>query len=85
MHDVAADNDTRLVACFLAALELDEGDEVRSLEYQGIPTWDSVGHLALVAHLEETFDIMLDTDDVIDMSSFEAARTILARYGVTFG
>lgn len=84
MPDLASANDSRLVECFRLALELDDVTDVRPLEYQGIATWDSVGHLALVAHLEETFGIMLDTDDVIDMSSFDAARSILGRYGVAF-
>lgn len=60
-------------------------DEVESLKYQGIAAWDSVGHMGLVAILEENFDIMLETDDVIDLSSFEKGKEILStKYGVEF-
>lgn len=54
------------------------------LEYQGIEAWDSVGHMTLVAAIEDSFDIMLDTDDIIDMSSFEKAQEILKKYNVEF-
>lgn len=53
-----------------------------TLGYQSIPIWDSVGHMGLMALLEETFGIMLDTEDVIDFSSFEKGKTILRKYGV---
>jgi acyl carrier protein len=54
------------------------------LQYQGIAEWDSIGHMALISALDEEFDIMLDTDDVIDMSSFLKAKEILKKYGVKF-
>lgn len=50
------------------------------LEYNTIPQWDSVAHMVLVAALENTFDIMLDTDDIIDMSSVKKAKEIIAKY-----
>lgn len=50
--------------------------------YQCIPAWDSVGHMGLMAGLEDTFNIMLETDDIIDFSSFTKGLEILARYGV---
>ena len=58
--------------------------ETKGLQYQGIEQWDSVGHMTLVAALEDEFDIQLDTDDIIDMSSFEKAQEILAKYDVQF-
>ena len=52
------------------------------LEYNTIKEWDSVAHMGLIAALEEAFDIMIETDDVIDMSSVGKAKEILAKYGV---
>lgn len=54
------------------------------LKYRGIKQWDSVGHMQLISQIENDFDIMIDTQDVIDMSSFEKAKEILTKYGVTF-
>jgi acyl carrier protein len=74
----------QLRAIFRTALELDRDAAVDDLEYRGIESWDSVAHMVLVSEIEDTFDIMLETDDVIDMSSFAKAREILARYEVSF-
>lgn len=57
-------------------------DQVEGLEYQSIPQWDSVGHMGLVASIEDTFDIMMDTDDIIDFSSYEKGIEILKKYDV---
>ena len=68
---------------FASSLEVGE-DKLPGLTYQSIPTWDSVGHMTLIAALEDAFDIMLDTDDIIDLSSYEKGKEILARdeYGI---
>jgi acyl carrier protein len=55
-----------------------------TLEYRGIPEWDSVAHMQVVAEIEDAFDIMMEIDDVIGMSSFEITKGILAKYDVTF-
>lgn len=74
-----------LKAAFVEGLGLSsESVEWSSLAYRGIPEWDSVAHMQLVAEVEDAFDIMLDTDDVIGMSSFEVAKDILTKYGVSF-
>lgn len=54
--------------------------ELASLEYQSISAWDSVGHMNLVAAIEDAFDIMMDTDDIIDFSSYEKGKELLAKY-----
>ena len=78
------DNNAKLRQVFAEALQIDPAKVVDSLEYNSIPQWDSVAHMALVASIGVNFDIMLDTDDVIDLSSFAVARKILGKYGVTF-
>ena len=60
-------------------------DEMAGLKYQAIAAWDSVGHMELIAILEEYFDIMMDAEDIIDFSSFEKGKEILAdRYNISF-
>ena len=61
-------------------------DKLVGLEYQAIDAWDSVGHMELIAALEDTFDIMMDTEDIIDFSSYEKGKEILAKaeYGIVF-
>ena len=49
-----------------------------------VELWDSVGHMTLIAALEDTFDIMMETDDIVDFSSFEKGKEILEKYGIKF-
>ena len=50
------------------------------VKYNETANWDSVGHMALVYALEDRFEIMIDTEEVLDMSSFEKAVTIIERH-----
>lgn len=58
-------------------------EDLPTLTYRGIPAWDSVGHMEFVSTLEEVFKISLSTLDVLDFSSYEKGKEILAKYGVT--
>ncbi len=63
---------------FCVAFGISE-DKLPGLEYQQIETWDSVGHMGLIAELEDAFDIMMETDDIIDFNSYEKGKEILAK------
>jgi len=76
-------NTEKYVEAFKTAFGI-EAEQCKGLEYQGIETWDSVGHMGLIAELEDVFDIMMDTDDIIDFSSFEKGKEILGKYDVEF-
>jgi acyl carrier protein len=70
----------KYVSIFKESFQYD-GD-VRSLKYQGIPEWDSVGHMQLMAALEDAFSVELDVDDIIEFSSFEKGIELIAKYNV---
>jgi acyl carrier protein len=57
-------------------------EEAKVLKYQDIQAWDSVGHMQLIAALEDAFDIMMETDDIIDLGSFDKGKEILTKYDV---
>ncbi|MCI8765275.1 MAG: acyl carrier protein [Lachnospiraceae bacterium] len=59
-------------------------EKLKGLQYQDIEEWDSVGHMTLIAALEDEFEIMMDTDDIIDLSSYETGIEILKKYHVGF-
>ena len=69
------------VNAFVTALEV-SAEEAPALVYGQSKAWDSVGHMALVAALEDAFNIMLEMDDIIDLSSFEKGKEILKKYDV---
>lgn len=73
----------RLSNVFVEAIGVSPKADFDDLEYGKTPGWDSVAHMRLVADIESAFDIMLDTDDVINMSSFRVAKEIVSKYGVS--
>jgi acyl carrier protein len=77
-------NNDKFIAAFQEALGIPAAEITDSLAYNSRDEWDSVAHMVLVAALEETFDIMLDTDDVIGLSSVAVGRDILRKHGVDF-
>jgi len=71
----------KIKACFVKALMIDESKiDVEKLEYQAIPEWDSVGHMALIANLEDEFNVMFDMEDVISLSSYSEAVKLVGKY-----
>lgn len=56
--------------------------QLEGLEYQSVPSWDSVGHMTLIAEIEDAFDITMDTDDIVDFNSYEKGKEILKKYEV---
>lgn len=69
---------------FCSSFEI-TADKLKGLKYQDIAAWDSVGHMAMIAAVEEAFDIMMETDDIIDFSSYEKGVEILKeKYNVEF-
>lgn len=74
-------NKEKYINCFVQALEV-EPSVVETLEYLGVESWDSVGHMSLIAEIESAFDIMMDTDDIIDLSSYTKGIEILKKYDI---
>jgi len=62
------------------------GKEVlnRDFEKTNVDKWDSVRQLNLISSIEEAFDIMLDTEELLGLSSYDIGREILSKYGITF-
>lgn len=67
---------------FTDLLSLTEPIDWSTIKYQEVEGWDSLAHMAIVAELEDQLDVMLDTDDIIEMSSVEKTIEILGKYGV---
>ena len=67
---------------FVQALGIDPGIPVEQLVYRQIPQWDSMAHMILVQEIENAFNIMLSTDEVIGLSSFDKSLEILAQHGI---
>ena len=69
---------------FIESFSISESALDDNLMYNSIPEWDSVGHMSLIAELEEAFDIMMEMDDIIDFSSYKKGFELITKYGVDF-
>ena len=70
----------RIRNVFASCLGVPEDVITDDLEYATIPQWDSVAHMTVIVGLEDEFDIMIETDDVIDMSTVTKAYEIVEKY-----
>ena len=52
--------------------------------FKDVPQWDSVAHLSLISELEDEFDVLFDSDDILHYGSYLNGIEILKRYGVEF-
>ena len=77
-------NKAKYDAIFIEVFEIEQSDLTDDLEYQSIPSWDSVGHMSLMAELEDGFDVMLEMDDIVDFGSYKTGIETMKKYGVEF-
>ena len=78
------DNKAKYNKAFTETFSIDENKLKKNLEYNTIPEWDSIGHMTLIAELEDTFEISMDMDDIIDFSSYKKGIEMIEKYGVEF-
>ena len=79
------DNKKKYKQAFIDGLLIDECVLEGNLEYNAIAEWDSIGHMSLIGELEDKFDIIMEMDDIIEMSSFEKGSEILEKnYNIKF-
>ena len=67
---------------FIKSLSINSNKFNENLKYNEIPEWDSIGHMTLMSGLEEGFGITMDTDDIVDFSSYKKGIEILKKYKI---
>ena len=67
---------------FTNSLNIDDSVFNDKLQYNDIPEWDSIGHMSLISSLEDEFSISIETDDIVDYSSYKKGIEILKKYKV---
>jgi len=69
---------------FIESLSIDSKKFNEEIKYNEIEEWDSIGHMTLISGLEEGFNISLETDDIVEFSSFKKGIEILKKYKIDF-
>ena len=77
-------NKEKYIDIFVKSLAIDKKKFSEKLKYNDIPEWDSMAHMTLVAEIDNSFNTMLDTEEILDMSSVKKAKEILSKYGAKF-
>lgn len=67
---------------FMELFSAQEADLTENFKFGEAPGWDSFAHMELIASLEDAFDVMFETDDILTFGSYENGKRILAKYGV---
>ena len=67
---------------FITAFDINASALGPDLKYESIQEWDSIGHMGLIAELEDSFDISMEMDDIIDFSSYEKGIIIMRKYDI---
>ena len=75
-------NEQKYQDIFIKSLSIDANKFNENIKYNDIPEWDSIGHMTLMAGLEEGFDITMDIDDIVDFSSFKKGKEVLRKYKI---
>jgi acyl carrier protein len=67
---------------FIKCFGLDKSKLKKDIKYDSIPKWDSVGHMDMIAKLEDEFNISMEMDDIIDFSSYRTGMKLLKKYKI---
>ena len=67
---------------FMESFSLEERQLDEKLLYESVPDWDSIGHMGLISEIENIFKIEMETDDIIELSSYNKGKEIIKNYGV---
>ena len=78
------DNKEKYKSIFIESLAIDRSKFNENIKYNEIPEWDSIGQMTLMSGLEEGFKISMETDDIVDFSSFTKGHEILKKYKIEF-
>lgn len=66
---------------FCEKLQITE-DQLPTARLKGLPTWDSIGHMTLLAALEDAFDIFIEPEDMLSLTSYEEGKAIIRKCGI---
>lgn len=67
---------------FMEILDTDAEHLNESFTFKNVSKWDSVAHLSLISELEDTFDVMFESEDILHYGSYENGKKILRKYGI---
>ena len=68
---------------FMLVFSVKESELNDGFNNYSVDNWDSISQLTLVTEIENEFDILIDTNDILDFKSYEIGKSILKHYQIT--
>ncbi|MBP3819896.1 MAG: acyl carrier protein [Butyrivibrio sp.] len=84
MSETGKNNLKKYKDVFCSVLNVTEDVLNESFTFHDVEVWDSIAHFTLISELEDAFDIMFNTEDILHYGSYLNGIAILKRYGVEF-
>lgn len=75
-------NIEKLNKIFCEVFSVDESALNENFNKCNVEGWDSVRQLSLTTAVEDEFDIMLDAEDILEFTSYDNAKKVLAKYDI---
>lgn len=75
-------NIEKLNKIFCEVFSVEEPALNENFNNKNVEGWDSVRQLSLTTAVEDEFDIMLDAEDILEFTSYENAKQVLAKYEI---
>lgn len=72
----------RYESVFKTIFMVSDDELINGFDVESVKKWDSITHLSLITAIEDEFDVMFDSDDILGLKSFEIGKQILAKYDV---
>lgn len=69
---------------FKNGLELEDDAVIEDMKLGVSKEWDSIGHMTLMAEMEDAFDVYIDSDEMTEFHSYQSGIDLLKRLGVEF-
>lgn len=75
----------KLNQIFCEVYSVDESALDENFVNTNVDSWDSIHQLSMVAAIEEAFDLMMDAEDILEMTSYVNVKNLLSsKYEIAF-
>ena len=78
-------NIEKLDEIFMSVFGVEKASLTADFKKENVANWDSVRQLSLTNGIEDSFDIMLDPEDIIACTSYGNAKAVLVKYDIDLG
>jgi acyl carrier protein len=83
-NNLMNNNSNKYNKAFNTIFNINVEEITTEIDPNSIDGWDSITHLRLVTTIEDEFNVMLESDEILDFKSYEKGKEILMRYNVEF-